>query len=289
MDAVGDHQRLVAHPARLAHPFHLGVQPQIRVSALQGPLAEDPDLLIEAAAQPHHLVLAQVVQAHLLDQPVDLAGGDPVDIGLLHHRDQRLLGAPARLQKRREVAAVAQLGDGQLDAADPSVPVAGPVAVAVGGPLQAALAQLRANPGADLGVHQLGSHPGHRLAQHIGVLTGQQLVGKLGSGHPGPFGHRGVSFVALREQTDDHEARGGRTHIRPASLATPLSATRPASAWPTACWLDQQPVRPQGAVTPHSSAARCFLPGRHRPRPSPEGSPPHVHLGPARRWRHRRR
>jgi hypothetical protein len=25
MDAVGDHQRLVAHPARLADPLHLGV------------------------------------------------------------------------------------------------------------------------------------------------------------------------------------------------------------------------------------------------------------------------
>jgi len=35
------------------------------------------------------------------------------------------------------------------------------------------------------------------------------------------------SFACLRDQTDDHEARGGRTHIQPASLATPLSPTRP--------------------------------------------------------------
>ena len=35
------------------------------------------------------------------------------------------------------------------------------------------------------------------------------------------------SFACLRDQTDDHEARGGRGHIRPASLATPLSPTRP--------------------------------------------------------------
>jgi hypothetical protein len=34
-------------------------------------------------------------------------------------------------------------------------------------------------------------------------------------------------FVALLEQTDDHEARDGRTHIRPRGLATPRSATRP--------------------------------------------------------------
>ena len=97
--AVGDHQRLVAHPARLADPLDLGVQPQVRVGALQGPLAEDPDLLVQAAAQPGDLVLAQVVQAHLLHQPVDLAGRDAVDVGLLDHRDQGLLGPPARLQE----------------------------------------------------------------------------------------------------------------------------------------------------------------------------------------------
>src|SRR6266508_6273925 len=37
-------------------------------------------------------------------------------------------------------------------------------------------------------------------------------------------------FVALLEQTDDHEARDGRTHIRPRGLATPRSATRPSRA-----------------------------------------------------------
>jgi hypothetical protein len=31
-------------------------------------------------------------------------------------------------------------------------------------------------------------------------------------------------FVDLVEQTDDHKARDGRGHIRPASLAPPLSA-----------------------------------------------------------------
>jgi hypothetical protein len=71
------------------------------------------------------LVLAQVVQAQLLHQPVHLPGRDAVDAGLLDHRHQGLLGAPAWLQKRWEVAALAQLGDGQLDRADPGVPGAG--------------------------------------------------------------------------------------------------------------------------------------------------------------------
>jgi hypothetical protein len=93
--AVGDHQRLVAHPTRLAHALDLGVQPQLRVGTLQGPLPEHLDLLVQAAAQPGDLVLGHALQAELGDQPVDLAGGDAVDIGLLHDRDQRLLGAPA--------------------------------------------------------------------------------------------------------------------------------------------------------------------------------------------------
>src|SRR6266545_183752 len=42
-------------------------------------------------------------------------------------------------------------------------------------------------------------------------------------------------FVALLEQTDDHEARDGRTHIRPRGLATPRSATRPCSDESCAC------------------------------------------------------
>ena len=46
VDAVGDHQGLVADPTRLPHPLHLRVQPQVGVGTLQGPLAEDPDLLV---------------------------------------------------------------------------------------------------------------------------------------------------------------------------------------------------------------------------------------------------
>ena len=102
----------------------------------------------------------------------------------------------------------------------------------MGEPFGGALTQLGADPCGDIGFHELACHPGHRLAEHISVLIDEQLVGQLGSGHPGPLGHRGASFVALLEQTDDHEARGGRGHIRPRGLATPLSPTRPASSQP---------------------------------------------------------
>lgn len=58
MDHVGDHQRLVAHPTRLPDPLHLGVQPQIRIGALKGSLAEHGHLLVQTAAQPTDGVLA---------------------------------------------------------------------------------------------------------------------------------------------------------------------------------------------------------------------------------------
>jgi hypothetical protein len=99
VDAVGDHQRLVPDSAGFADPFHLGVQPQVRVAALQRPLTEHPHLLIQAAAQPGHLVLGHAGDAELLDQPVHPPGRHPVDVGLLHDRDQGLLGPPTRLQK----------------------------------------------------------------------------------------------------------------------------------------------------------------------------------------------
>jgi hypothetical protein len=161
------------------------------------------------------------------DQPVDLAGGDAVDVGLLHDGDQRLLGAPAGLEERGEVRPGPQLWDGQLDRADPGIPLARAVAVALGEPVGAALAELGADLGGDLGLHQLLGHPGHALADHVGVLVGHELVGKLGSGHPWPLGHRGVSLRRSVEQTDDHEARGGRVHgpTGSARLATPLSPT----------------------------------------------------------------
>jgi len=58
------------------------------------------------------------------DQVVDRPGGDPVHIGLLHHRGQRLLGHPSRFQKSQEVGSLAQLRDAELDRAGPGLPIA---------------------------------------------------------------------------------------------------------------------------------------------------------------------
>jgi hypothetical protein len=196
MDAVGDHQGLVAHPARLPDPLHLGVQPQIRVGTGQRPLPEDLDLLVQAAAEPADGVLAHPLQPELLDQPIDLTGRDPVDIGLLHHRDQGLLSPPARLQERREIAPLPQFRDGQFQLLNPGVPAPLAVAVSLGlAAVRGALTQLSAGQRGHFGIHQLLDQPRDTVAQDLGVLISHQLVDQVSSGHPVALGHRGVSFV----------------------------------------------------------------------------------------------
>jgi len=96
VDALGDDERLRAHAARLSDLLHLGVQPEIRVAALERPLAEDPYLLVETRAEPAHSAPAHARKAELGHEALDLARGDAVDVGLLHDRDQRLLRARPR-------------------------------------------------------------------------------------------------------------------------------------------------------------------------------------------------
>src|SRR3954464_13967237 len=68
-------------------------------------------------------------RAHGFDEVVHRTGRDPMDIGLLDHGRERLLGRAARLQEGREVRAFAQLGDSEIDPACSRVP--GPFAIAV--------------------------------------------------------------------------------------------------------------------------------------------------------------
>src|SRR5215471_17292046 len=72
----------------------------------------------------------------------------------LGDRRERFLGHPAGLQKRREVAPLAQLGDTQLDGARAGLPIALAVAVAVVDPVGAALAVAGPGQALDLQLHQ---------------------------------------------------------------------------------------------------------------------------------------
>jgi hypothetical protein len=135
----------------------LCIQPQVRVGTLQRPLAEQLDLLIQRPAQRRDPVLGHPIDPQLLDEPVDLAGRDPVHVRLQHDRDDRLLRAPARLQKRREIRrARPLLRDQQLDLPNPRLPPPRPVPIAMRQPrLRRDLTQRGANLGRDLTLHQL--------------------------------------------------------------------------------------------------------------------------------------
>ena len=144
MHSVGEYERLADDAATVSDLLDLGIQPQVGVAALERPVAERVDLLVEAGADPRDLALGDP-QAERLDNLVDLPRRDAGDIRLLHHRDERLLGPAARLEEAREVAATPDLWDRQLDLARARLPRPRPVAVAVRETLLAAHAPLSAD------------------------------------------------------------------------------------------------------------------------------------------------
>ena len=171
----------------LAHLHISRIQPQIGPVALQRSIEEAVDLIVDLPAQPRDLALGDAGHAHGLHQVVDRAGRHPLDIGLLDHRSQRLLGHPPRLQEAREVAPLPQLRDLQLHRAGAGLPGPVAVAVAMGDTIRRALAVSGAGQALDLQCHQpLGREADH-LAQQIGIGA---LLQKRAQGHH-VLGHRG--------------------------------------------------------------------------------------------------
>ena len=173
----------------LAHLQIGRIQPEIGPLALQRPLEEALDLAVDLAAQPRHLALGDARHPHRLHQVVHRAGRHALDVSLLDHRGQRLLGHPPWLQEAGEVAPFPQLRDFQLDRAGAGLPDPVPVAVAVVDPLRRALAVSRAGQPLHLERHQPLGRKADHLAKQIGVGT---LLQKPPQGHH-VIGHRGSS------------------------------------------------------------------------------------------------
>jgi hypothetical protein len=85
---------------------------------------------IDVLAQLGNLRFADPRQPHRLHQLVHPSRRDTADPGLLDHPDQRLLRDLPRLQERRELAALPQLRDPQLQRAQPGVERAVAMAIA---------------------------------------------------------------------------------------------------------------------------------------------------------------
>ena len=130
-----------------------------------------PAVAGQALAKLGDLRLADPGQSHCLHQIVDPPGRDAADPGLLDHRDQRLLRALAGFEKRREVAALSQLRDAQLQRAEPGVEAAVAIAVAPRGPLAAALVSPGADQPLDVGLHQQLQHRLRHGSQKISVAS----------------------------------------------------------------------------------------------------------------------
>ena len=173
----------------LAHLDIGGVEPQIGPLALQRPVEEALDLVVDLAAQPRDLALGDAAHPHRLHQVVDRAVRHPLDVGLLDHRRQRLLGHPPGLQEAREVAPLPQLRDPQRYRAGARLPAALAVAVAMGDPLRRTLAMGGAGQPFHLQLHQTLGREADHLAQQIGVGA---LLQRPAQGHH-VIGHRGSS------------------------------------------------------------------------------------------------
>jgi hypothetical protein len=145
------------------------VEGHVRVgAAVERPGAEVLHDLIEALRPPRDLALAHPLHAELLHQLLHPPRRDAGEVGVRDHRHERLLGPPPRLQQPvGEVAALAQLRDGELDRAYPRVPVALAVAVTAIDPLRRALPVRRAAELVRLRTHQRLRHLLHHRPQQI--------------------------------------------------------------------------------------------------------------------------
>src|SRR6266576_3127757 len=147
------------------------VQPDIGPFAFERPVEEARDLAVDLAAQPRYLALGDAGHAHRPDQFVDRAGRDALDVGLLDDRRQRLLGQAARLEEAWKIAALAQLGDAQLNRPGAGLPITVAIAVTLSDPIGAAFAVRRAGQVLEFELHQAMRREPDHLAQQIGVRT----------------------------------------------------------------------------------------------------------------------
>ncbi len=212
VDADRDQRVHVDDAAALADLLGERVDPDERVRAgVQGPVAKGGDLLVQVLGHRADLGLRQLRHPEGLGELLHSAGGDTEQVGGGDHRDQGLFGPAAALEQPvREVAALPQLGNGELDGPSAGVPLARAVAVAVVDAFVADLPVLGVAERVGLRRHErVGERLDHR-AQQIGTRRGKVLLGEGVQGQTVRCGHRAD---LLRASTTRRSA-GGRSHIR---------------------------------------------------------------------------
>ena len=170
-----------------------------------------------------------------------------------------LLGSAPGLEEGGVVAALAQLGNAQLNGAGPGLPGTIPVAIAAVQTLSRVLLVIAGTAqGVDLHFHQALGGELHHLAQHVDIGA---FLGKLGQ-CDSCVGHRGLLFKdqgwyshlnPIRNHGDHPTQRGrrraaSRFGLRPTRLAARLKTYT--TSWDAARAAAARSRRPVGSVRP---------------------------------------
>lgn len=174
------------------------------------------------------LGLGQLGDAEGLGELLDPAGGDAEEVGGGDYRDQGLLGPAASFQQPvREVAALPQLGDCELDGPGAGVPLARAIAVAMVDSFLADLPVFGDAEGVGFRRHErIGERLDHR-AQQVRTRRGEIVFREGVQGQTVGCGHRADLLQRLGRL---ERSAGGRSHIRtptPAPGQTPGSGGSP--------------------------------------------------------------
>jgi len=157
----------------------------------EGPVAEVLDELVEVGGHPGDLGLRQRVDPQRLDELVHAAGADAGEVAVRDHGDQRGLGSFAALEEPLgEVGALAELGDRDLDGADPGVQVTVAVAVALARAPRCRAAPLGADDGVGIGRQERVDDRLQQRAHQIGAGFGQGFAEQAGRVDNVWCGHR---------------------------------------------------------------------------------------------------
>ena len=182
--AEGDHDRLGHDPVPDTVLAVGRVEEHVRVvHGREVPVPERADFVVQVLADPGHLGLGDPgLGPEGLDQIIDLAGGDPVQVRLHHDSVERLVHAAAAFEQCREKRPVPQLRDLQVQVPGGRRQRPGPGPVALGGPRLGALERGGADERGRLGLDELLAQGFGRGTDPIGDIGEFQLAKEVKQG-----------------------------------------------------------------------------------------------------------
>ena len=131
VDAHGDVEGDRHYPACPPHLDVTCIHSVVWPIAFDWPLEEGLRAPVNFSAESADLALRDAAHVHCLDQIIDRSYRDILNISFLSDSGQRFFGHPPGLKNFKEVTALSQLGDAQLNRARPGLPVAISVSIAL--------------------------------------------------------------------------------------------------------------------------------------------------------------